>query len=277
MSTTNIVGEYRPREQGLRPVTVSYNLKLNGTTIQSTTATTTDLSSTKKTVNHAVPALSKEIGGGTLVETFTVTLNSGTFKALTQSPSSKSTVNTTITMYRTAISAKVVSSSYFNKYFSNGMLQNAADQRYFAYLCGATDGLDLRQRCGKYGFDVVLDKGMLLTRYDSATPKRYRMNPLIYSAACTFDSSNNSYTIYPGYNVLNLTFTFSKRNGTGDVTITHNIGNTKYTPLAMGSGTNPRYVTLHTKTSTEIRFLISDDSSTNDGNFFFYIFDYSTF
>lgn len=230
-----------------------------------------------KTVNHAVPALSKEIGGGILVETFTVTLNSGTFKALTQSPSSKSTVKTTITMSRTAISAKVVSSSYFNKYFSNGMLQNAADQRYFAYLCGATDGLDLRQRCGKYGFDVVLDKGMLLTRYDSATPKRYRMNPLIYSAACTFDSSNNSYTIHPAYNVLNLTFTLSKRNGTGDVTITHNIGNTMYTPLAMGSGTKPRYVTLHTKTSTEIRFLISDDDSTNDGNFFFYIFDYSTF
>lgn len=50
-----------------------------------------------------------------------------------------------------------------------------------------------------------------------------------------------------------------------------------YTPIAMGSGTNPRYVTMHTKTSTSIRFLISDDSSTNDGNFFFYIFDYSTF
>ena len=158
------------------------------------------------------------------------------------------------------------------------MLQNAADQRYLAYLCGATDGLDLRQRCGKYGFDVVLDKGMLTTRWDSANSvTRYRMNPLIYTAAVTFNSTNNSYTIYKGYNPLNLTFTVSKRNGTGDVSITHNIGNTNYTPLAMGSGSAPRYVTMCTKEANSIRFLISDDSSTNDGNFYFYIFDYSTF
>ena len=259
-------------------VTVSYKLTLNGTAIQSTTATTTTLeSSMTPTVTHDVPALSKEIGGGTLVETFTVTINSGTFKALTQSPSSKSTVNTTITMYRTAISAKVVSSSYFNKYFSNGMLQNAADQRYLAYLCGATDGLDMRQRCGKYGFDVVLDKGMLFTRYDSATPKRYRMNPLIFVGACVYTSSGSKYTVSTKYNPLGLTFAENAtRNGTGDITITHNIGNTNYVPLAMGSGTAPRYVTMRTKEAKSIRFLLSDDDSTNDGDFFFYIFDYST-
>ena len=266
------------------PVTVSYKLTLNGTAIQTTTAVVTtmkgDGSLTPPTVTgrvtHAVPSISKEIGGGTLVETFSVVL-SGTVTAQNKVPTKIGAVVAAVTISRTAISAKVVTSSYFNKYFSNGMLQNAADQRYLAYLCGASDGLDLRQRCGKYGFDVVLNKGMLFTRYDSATPVRYRMNPLIYSAACTFDSSNYSYTIYPGYNVLNLTFKFSTRNGTGDVTINHNIGNTAYTPLAMGSGTNPRYVTMHTKTATSIRFLISDDDSTNDGNFFFYIFDYSTF
>ena len=180
-------------------------------------------------------------------------------------------------MHRVAASAKVVTSSYFNKYFSNGMLQNAADQRYLAYLCGATDGLDLRQRCGKYGFDVVLDKGMLFTRYDSATPKRYRMNPLIFVGACVYTSSGSKYTVSTKYNPLGLTFAEkATRHGTGDITITHNIGNTNYVPLAMGSGTAPRYVTMHTREAKSIRFLLSDDSSTNDGDFFFYIFDYST-
>lgn len=265
-------------------VTVSYKLTLNGTAIQTTKEVVTTMSGNGSltppivtgSVKHEVPKISKEIGGGTLVETFSVEL-SGTVTAQNKVPTKIGGVVSAITISRTAISAKVVTSSYFNKYFSNGMLQNAADQRYLAYLCGATDGLDLRQRCGKYGFDVVLDKGMLLTRYDSATPTRYRMSPIIFVGACVYTSSGSKYTVSTKYNPLGLTFAENAtRNGTGDITITHNIGNTNYVPLAMGSGTAPRYVTMRTKEAKSIRFLLSDDDSTNDGDFFFYIFDYST-
>ena len=98
-------------------VTVSYKLTLNGTAIQTTTAVVTTMKGDGSltpplvtgSVKHEVPKISKEIGGGTLVETFSVVL-SGTVTAQNKVPTKLDAVVAAVTISRTAATASACSS-----------------------------------------------------------------------------------------------------------------------------------------------------------------------
>lgn len=204
------------------------------------------------THRHAISAS----GTGIIVETCTVRLTAPTFTLTTQA------------------------GGYVNKYFSNGFVLTSAINRFFGLLCGATDGLDLSHRNGTYGFDSQSGNTLLMVKYSSSNSKtRWRMNPLVLILRGSY--SGSAYTVEALYNPLGLSIPASaSRGGTGNVTVTHNLGHTSYHAVPVGvysSTTQYIKATVGTKTSSTVQLYLSDDASTNDGNFEISFFDYKTY
>lgn len=190
------------------------------------------------------------------------------------------TESVTLVLTAPTFSLSKQAGGYVNKYFSNGFVLTSAINRFFGLLCGATDGLDLSHRNGTYGFDSQSGNTLLMVKYSSSNSKtRWRMNPLVLILRGSY--SGSAYTVEALYNPLGLSIPASaSRGGTGNVTVTHNLGHTSYhaVPVGVYSSTT-KYIkaTVGTKTSSTVQLYLSDDASTNDGNFEISFFDYKTY
>ena len=227
------------------------------------------------------------VSAGTLTDFRKLTLKSGTVI----STNNKNTMGTLpyleirFRLVKDAGTLTHTSAVYTNKYFSNGMMQANDATHYFGFLCGSRNGADLLLRQGNRGFRSSVNNGLQLMSYESphmsgSNPGYFKMNPVSLVIRLTFNGSSNSpgYTaelLYDPYNYHGGKAPAVTRDGVGLVTFPHKMKCTTFTVLGSGVGTTQSYITIVSRTNTNVQIGISDDSSRNDYNVELVFIDYT--